>query len=501
MKRCAIYTRKSTEEGLDQEFNSLDAQREACEAYIKSQKAEGWVEVKTLYDDGGFTGANLERPALQKLLADIKQRKIDVIVVYKIDRLTRALMDFAKLVNVFDEYGVTFVSVTQAFNTTTSMGRLTLNVLLSFAQFEREVIAERVRDKIAASKQKGMWMGGTVPLGYRLDKRKLYPEEFEVPLVKQVFDGYLSCGSVIKLKQLLDQQQIKTKSGAIFSCGAIYTVLKNPVYIGKIRHKTNVYDGQQAAIIDDDLWQRVANRLAQGTVAYRSPERVRIPRLLKGKIFDQDGQKYTPHYTMRHNKHYCYYVSQNLLQHRQDPQHIMGRLPAQTLENAIIKEITAQIISSTALMRLCHLDDTDKFLQEKLVLKQPKLLPTDIIKQALTKVVVGHQVVDLVFDMQKLFDYIAPIIGIELPKTDMPRLTHQCAFALRRAEKGVLVLAPQDTNQQLAHKTALELKNMVRGIAWRNEFFNGTMMADIAKREKLHPRYVGRLIEASLTTQ
>src|SRR3954447_13594757 len=262
--RCAIYTRVSTEYGLDQEFNSLDAQYDAASAYIKSQAHAGWTLIRSRYDDGGYSGGSTDRPDLQRLLDDIRARKIDVIVVYKVDRLTRSLMDFAKLVELFDRHGVTSVSVTQQFNTTTSMGRLTLNILLSFAQFEREVIGERVRDKIAASKQKGMWMGGVAPLGYEIKDRKLVIRPEEAETVRLIFRRYLELGSVRVLKQELDQSGIQSKErtrrdgsrigGQPFSRGALYALLSNPIYIGEIAHKGVRYPGQHGAIVDRALW-------------------------------------------------------------------------------------------------------------------------------------------------------------------------------------------------------------------------------------------------------
>ena len=260
--RCAIYTRKSTEEGLDQEFNSLDAQREACEAYIASQKHEGWICIPDKYDDGGISGATLERPAMLQLLTDIKEGRVDVVVVYKVDRLTRALADFAKIVDVFDAHKVSFVSVTQQFNTTTSMGRLTLNVLLSFAQFEREVTAERIRDKIAASKKKGMWMGGNVPLGYDAKDRTLAINAAEAETVRTVFRLYLDLGSVRALRAEAHRQGLRSKTGNAFSYGHLYFLLQNPIYFGRIRHKKVSYPGLHPAIIDQATWDAVQQRLS-----------------------------------------------------------------------------------------------------------------------------------------------------------------------------------------------------------------------------------------------
>jgi site-specific DNA recombinase len=255
--RCAIYTRKSTEEGLEQDFNSLQAQREACEAYIASQKHEGWQAIKTAYDDGGFSGGNMARPVLKLLMEDINARKVNVVVVYKVDRLTRSLADFAKIIEQFDKQGVSFVSVTQQFNTTSSMGRLTLNVLLSFAQFEREITGERIRDKIAASKKKGMWMGGVVTLGYEVKERKLLVKPADAETVWQIYRLYLELGCVRLLHKNVAELGIRSARGHVISRGALYTMLSNPIYVGQIRHKDTCHPGQHEAIIDQDLWERV----------------------------------------------------------------------------------------------------------------------------------------------------------------------------------------------------------------------------------------------------
>jgi site-specific DNA recombinase len=269
--RCAIYTRKSSEEGLDQSFNSLHAQREACEAYVLSQKQEGWEIITTEYDDGGFSGGNMERPGLKSLLADISAKRVDTVVVYKVDRLTRSLADFAKIVEQFDGQGVSFVSVTQQFNTTSSMGRLTLNVLLSFAQFEREVTGERIRDKIAASKRKGMWMGGSIPIGYDLRDRLLITNEVEAEQVREIYRLYLKLGCVSKLQERLEAVGIRSKKrlsktgiatgDTPFSRGALYELLQNPLYLGEVRHKGTRYPGQHEAIVDHNVWDQVQQRL------------------------------------------------------------------------------------------------------------------------------------------------------------------------------------------------------------------------------------------------
>jgi site-specific DNA recombinase len=338
--RCAAYTRKSSEEGLEQEFNSLDAQREACEAYVASQKPEGWVLVPDRYDDGGFSGGTLERPALKRLLADIEACRIDVVVVYKIDRLSRSLMDFAKLVEVFDRRGVTFVSVTQSFNTTTSMGRLTLNILLSFAQFEREVIGERIRDKFAASRRKGMWMGGKVPLGYRLENRKLVPHESEAGIIQTIFERFVQVGSATILANMLSAEGIAMRSGKPIDKGDLYKLLHNRVYVGEAVHKGTSYPGEHEAIIDRQLWDRVHAILAQSPRRRASNTRAQTPALLKGLIYGPDGRAMSPSHTRKRGRLYRYYVSQAALKGRRAPGPA-ARVSAAEIEGAIVNQLRA----------------------------------------------------------------------------------------------------------------------------------------------------------------
>jgi DNA invertase Pin-like site-specific DNA recombinase len=288
-RRCAIYTRKSSEEGLEQAFNSLDAQREACEAYVRSQRHEGWALLPGRYDDGGHSGGTLERPALQRLLADIRASKIDLVLVYKVDRLTRSLADFAKIVEAFDAHGASFVSVTQQFNTATSMGRLTLNMLLSFAQFEREVAGERIRDKISASKRKGLWMGGTVPLGYDVRDRKLVVNEAEAEAVRHVFRSYLALGSVRLLQEQLAVDGVRSKAGQPLSRGALYTLLGNRLYRGEVAHKGAVHPGEHAAVIDHAFWDAVQARLAEQRAERRAGGGAGGPSLLAGLLHDGGG--------------------------------------------------------------------------------------------------------------------------------------------------------------------------------------------------------------------
>jgi DNA invertase Pin-like site-specific DNA recombinase len=342
--RCAIYTRKSSEEGLDMEFNSLDAQREACEAYIASQRSEGWAAIREPYDDGGVSGGTLERPALQRLLADVEAGLIDVIVVYKIDRLSRSLMDFAKLVDIFDRNQVTFVSVTQSFNTTTSMGRLTLNILLSFAQFEREVIGERIRDKVAASRKRGMWMGGYVPLGYDVRDRKLIINEAEAATVRMIFKRFVAIGSATKLAKALVAEGVRTKSGRLVDKGYIYRLLNSRVYLGEATHKGVSYPGEHAPIIDRSLWDKVHSILQTSPRLRAANARARTPALLKGLIFTETGCAMTPAFTKKGTRQYRYYVSMDVIRNRAlDESPGPLRLPAPMVEDAVIGEIHRMI--------------------------------------------------------------------------------------------------------------------------------------------------------------
>ncbi|MCB2046696.1 MAG: recombinase family protein [Novosphingobium sp.] len=353
--RCAIYTRKSSEEGLEQDFNSLHAQREACAAYVLSQASEGWSLLPQEYDDGGLSGGTLERPALQRLLADIAAGRIDIVVVYKVDRLTRSLLDFARLVEAFDAEGTSFVSVTQSFNTTTSMGRLTLNMLLSFAQFEREVTAERIRDKIAASKARGMWMGGNPPLGYRPEGRSLEIVPDHAELIRELFQRYLAIGNVRLLAEQLAADRIQVPlrrsltgrqmGGGAFTRGQIYKILSNPIYLGEIHHKGRVYDGKHEAIIDRGLWDQVQAKLADNTQGQQRSPTAKSPSLLAGRIFDETGEPLVAAHATKNKVRYRYYVSRAL-------QHEAGagtsgsneprlRVPALELEKAVAEGVAA----------------------------------------------------------------------------------------------------------------------------------------------------------------
>ena len=375
--RCAIYTRKSSEEGLEQAFNSLDAQREACAAFILSQKHEGWTVLPTLYDDGGFSGGTMDRPALQRLLGEIGTGKVDVVVVYKIDRLTRSLFDFAKIVETFDGRGVSFVSVTQQFNTTTSMGRLTLNVLLSFAQFEREVIGERVRDKIAASKKKGMWMGGLPSLGYDVKNRKLVVNDEEALTVLHIFRRYVELKSVRALQAELDVAEIRSKrrtlangtpyGGQKLSRGALYLMLQNRIYRGEITHKGNAYPGKHPAIVDKALWDEVQAMLAENRVNRATGSDAKHPSLLVGLAFDENGERLTPSHAVKKGTRYRYYVSTSLITGAAKDRSKGRRIPAANLETLVITRLQTLLADRGAILDAIQNEYPGALAQNRLI--------------------------------------------------------------------------------------------------------------------------------------
>ncbi len=332
------------------EFNSLDAQRESCEAYVASQRAEGWLLVPDRYDDGGFSGATLERPALKRLMADIEAGRVDVVVCYKIDRLSRSLMDFARLVEVFDRQNVTFVSVTQSFNTTTSMGRLTLNVLLSFAQFEREVIGERIRDKFAASRRKGMWMGGHPPLGYDVQDRKLVVNEIEAEIVRMIFTRFVRIGSATELARALLQEGIRGKTGKPIDKGCLYKLLNNRTYIGEAVHKGQSYPGEHRAIIVQDLWDKVHAIMGESPRKRASNTRAQTPALLKGLIFGPGGSAMSPTHTRKGGRLYRYYVSQSVLKNGPEACTVR-RIPAGEIERAVVDQLRILLATPEIIVR------------------------------------------------------------------------------------------------------------------------------------------------------
>ena len=353
--RCAIYTRVSTENGLEQEFNSLDNQREASEAYVRSQAHEGWKLIRDRYDDGGFSGGSMDRPALARLLDDVRARRVDVIVVYKVDRLTRSLADFAKLVELFDEHDVSFISVTQAFNTTTSMGRLTLNMLLSFAQFEREITGERIRDKVAASKKRGIWMGGAVPFGYRVESRALHIVEEHAEFVSALFRRYLEVGSVVRLKAALDAENVRlpvrvvgtgrTTGGGLISRGHLYWILSNPIYVGRLRHKGQIHDGLHDAIVDQETWDRVQRRLEQQTQPRANP-RPNSESSLVGKLYDDRGNRMGPSHAAKGGQRWRYYISRAILTGRKSDAGSVVRVPAAQIEKQVFNAVKHALASN-----------------------------------------------------------------------------------------------------------------------------------------------------------
>lgn len=411
--RCAIYTRKSTEEGLEQSFNSLDAQREAGVAFVTSQKHEGWLVISTHYDDGGYSGGTTNRPALKRLLVDVKSGKIDVIVVYKVDRLSRSINDFANMMTLFDAENVSFVSVTQQFNTTTSMGRLTLNMLLSFAQFEREVTGERVRDKVAASKQKGMWMGGVPPLGYDIKDRLLVINEKEAALIKSIYESYCSTSSLLELSQHLNQQGYTSKywqsktgnwnGGKPFTPKLIYRLLKNPIYNGKVHHKGKLYDGEHTAIIDEKLWEQ-----AQQSINKRADElkqhQLKQPFLLKGKIKTHEGTTLSPSTSRRSPKRtngkvrvVRYYISQKAIK--------------EGYKNCPIKLLNAQLIEDIVQVQIVDY----LYEQQKLACGYYQSLSTtqqfDWLRQLIAEVIVSTKKLIIKLDKPTLAQILPPSIN------------------------------------------------------------------------------------------
>ncbi len=465
--RCAIYTRVSTEHGLEQEFNSLDAQREAAEAYIKSQRHEGWQLIRTIYDDGGYSGGTTNRPALQKLLADIRERKIDIVVVYKVDRLTRSLADFAKLIELFDAHSVSFVSVTQAFNTTTSMGRLTLNVLLSFAQFEREVTGERIRDKIAASKRKGMRMGGPVPLGYDVKEKKLQANAKEVTQVRLIFQRYLDLGCLTKLTKDLRDRGIRTKrsvrpGGKIrgdipFTKGPLAHLLKNRVYIGEIVHKTNHFPGEHAPILDKSLFDKVQAALSSRRHT-KANVRINSGSLLLGRIFDDRGNRMSPSSVKRRAIRYRYYISSVLAEGRKEEAGSVCRVPAAEIETLVIGAIRSHVNS-------CPTDVTDRTVLERYCEKV-------VIKRGSVELFLKHAT-----------EY--KLSSISLPWAPQP---------LKRKREIIFPSTKSDrpTRPIRAETRARLIEGIAKGRLWLNELVSGISAStqNIATRERCSERSV-----------
>lgn len=499
--RCAVYTRKSTEEGLEQEFNSLDAQREASLAYIKSQHHEGWRAIRKTYDDGGISGATLNRPGVQALLNDIMTGQIDTVVVYKVDRLTRSLADFSKLIELFDQHNVSFISVTQQFNTTSSMGRLTLNVLLSFAQFEREVTGERIRDKIAASKKKGMWMGGLSPIGYDMQNKKLVINEKEAETVKQIFDLYLRLGNVRLVKSECDRIGLKTKvrlhggkikGGTGFSRGHLYSVLNNPLYAGKVKYKDELYDGQHDAIIDPETWEMVQRKLEESAVDRTSNTNQKQVNLLTGFVYDETGQLLKTNYTIKQEKRYRYYVST-----------CQGgwRIPAQTLEQAV-EEIILNWLKDEKELYLNFEKYFDGRTNSFEAVKRSALKLTATVTQAalpekatlfrklITKVELLNDKIKINLNRPALYEMLE-LTGQE-DELDKIYLTAAHQIKKRGVEKKIILKGDNSTK-----KDEKMIALIARSYQWLQELVNGevTSLSEIASRDNIDIGDVSRFFQ------
>jgi site-specific DNA recombinase len=520
--RCAIYTRKSSDEGLNQAFNSLHAQREACAAYIASQRQEGWQLAETAYDDGGISGATMARPALQRLLADIEARRVEVVVVYKVDRLTRSLADFARIIEAFDRHGVSFVSITQQFNTTTSMGRLTLNVLLSFAQFERELTGERIRDKIAASRARGLWMGGHVPLGYDLEAKRLLVNPCEATTVRLIFARYLELGCVARLKAELDGRGIVSKirdaptskpvGGKPFSRGALYRLLANRVYIGEAVHKGQTYPGEHEPILEPALFAAVQRQLASRCLARASGARAAEPSLLGGLLSDGEGERLSPSHAVKNRKRYRYYVSQALLQGRgRRPRNPMTRIPAHDLEAVVIAELRSLLQDPGALLDLLSAVAPDLAEQQELLQaaadlaeRWPTLPPGQIgtlVRATIARVVLQSDQIDIAFSPARLRALLhageATAPAPEIDATEDPVVTHSVHARLeRRGGETKLIVPARAADARPPAPNPTLIKALVRAQHWFERLQSGqaSCMRAIARAEGLTDRYVARIL-------
>ena len=520
--RCAIYTRKSSDEGLEQEFNSLDAQREACEAFIASQKHEGWSILPDLYDDGGFSGATIDRPAFQRMLTDVAAGNIDVVVVYKVDRLTRSLSDFAKIVDIFDKRNVSFVSVTQQFNTTSSMGRLTLNILLSFAQFEREVTGERIRDKIAASKKRGMWMGGLPSLGYDVKERKLVVNEAEAKTVRYIFRRYAELKSVRLLKTDLDASGIVSKTRKAsdgtrygenpFARGALYVMLQNRVYRGETVRKDKSYPGEHEAIIDEALWNEVQAILAGNRVDRKLGLGAKEPNLLSGILFDAQGERMTPTHATKSGTRYRYYVSRPLLAGSKRDQG--QRIPASNLEALIIRRIHDWLADHTAMLANVQGYASDAVIQKQHMDHAKRRaatwheLGTDGIRKFMHSVVPRIQVnadkIELSLNQDRfaqwlvgMNDSVEPVAETS-PETEGRFVTLTIPARLRRTGNEMKMIV-EDGSEPTSPDPSL-VRVLVRAHTIRDRLLQDKSMTfdEIAKSENMVPSYATRLFRLTL---
>jgi DNA invertase Pin-like site-specific DNA recombinase len=515
--RCAIYTRKSSEEGLEQEFNSLQAQREACEAFIDSQRHEGWLCLRAAYDDGGFSGATMDRPALQQLLADITAGRVDTVVVYKIDRLTRSLADFAKIVEILDARGASFVSVTQQFNTTTSMGRLTLNVLLSFAQFEREVIGERIRDKIAASKRKGMWMGGVPPLGYGVQDHKLVMIDSEADTVRLIFRRYAELGSVRLLKAELEARGIKSKSwtsasgrlvgGKPFSRGALYLMLQNRTYLGDIVHKGQFHPGEHTPIIDQPLWDAVQAQLDSNAAERNSGTRNHQPSLLAGMLFDGDGNRMTPSHALKMGTRYRYYVSGSLITKDRTQTSAGLRIPAAEIEQLVSSRVHRWLLDPGSIYKSTSARLPDSSTQQRLVARAADIgkswpeLPVARKRAVLTALIVRIEV-----SVDQIDIHLRPLrLGalLDLPATPSQGVNDKVELLsvpvrLRRSGRDIKMVINR-TDSFAAKPDARLVRLLLRARRFNTTLAQGegVPFAALAEREGVSRSYFTRLVRLS----
>lgn len=481
--RCAVYTRKSSEEGLEQDFNSLHAQREACEAFIKSQKHEGWHLIKTAYDDGGISGGTMERPALKQLLADINARRVDVVVVYKVDRLTRSLADFAKMVEIFDAHGVSFVSVTQQFNTTSSMGRLTLNVLLSFAQFEREVTGERIRDKIAASKKKGMWMGGGVPLGYEVKERKLLIVPKNAETVRHIFRRYLELGCVRLVQKEITEQGIRSLRGYVISRGILYNILSNPIYIGQIRHKGVCHSGQHEGIIDQDLWDQVQQRIADNRTGIKSEYRKTERSLLMSKLFDVSGDRLVPIHANKRGRRYRYYISKSLQNNPKDESMSGWRLPAGEIEQMVAQASLSMLQNHDEVINALIAADVNESHIPTVLQLLKKVDEASIIEQYVERVDLSRDGMDVSLTLSSL-----------IPEVDAPiRMQRKIPIKLQRRGVEMKMIIGDNPPARMDHKL---IRAIAKAHRWADELFSSSMpsMAAISSRENIDKGSLSRLM-------
>jgi site-specific DNA recombinase len=517
--RCAVYTRKSSEEGLEQEFNSLQAQREACEAFINSQRHEGWVCLRAAYDDGGFSGATMDRPALQRLLADLTAGRVDTVVVYKIDRLTRSLGDFAKIVEILDAKGASFVSVTQQFNTTTSMGRLTLNVLLSFAQFEREVIGERIRDKIAASKQKGMWMGGVPPLGYRARDGKLVVSDSEAEIVRFIFRRYAELGSVQLLKDELEARSIQSKlrtsaSGRIsggkpFARGALYLMLQNRIYRGEIVHNKQSYLGEHEPIIDQPLWDAVQAQLAGNAAQHNKGGKTRQPSLLAGMLFDRDGDRMTPSHAAKKGTRYRYYVSRSLITKDRTENSAGLRIPAAEIEQLVSSRVHRWLLDPGSIYTSTSTQLPDAAMQQRLVARAADVgnrwpeLPVARKRAVLTALIdrieVSLDQIDIRLRPARLGALLDVTATPLQSMTDDEIQTLSVPVRLRRAGREIRMVIDATDPFAAAKPDARLIKLLLRARRFNAAFAHseGVPLAALAQREGVSRSYFTRLVRLS----